>query len=419
MRGATIQGMPPRFAFLILFPIVSVAALPVHGGEPAGQPTSQEAEVDPAKLQEAEYQQSQDEARFYPTKNITNLSEVIRFQLDKQNLVILTTLEPSPKEFRLIVDGQQRSVTTATAEGDNTQGVAYRPSSFKYRQFDFSDPAVLLTNREVLALPGQLNITRVSESGQRFENVQLIQSGQYLLVDDSDGDKVKLFIQVTSEPPQPTDVNLQLSARDFVTLRQKYPKETSLYLEPIFRELGQSAIFFQVDPRTAWQVLSKSYEAPADVKQQVADLVKQLDADEPRERAEASKALETLGQPAALALMHQDRAGLSEEQTSRIDTFLAGFKPIDDEEAVRLSNDPEFLALTLAADDPTLRELAFDALKKSTDRPIEFDLNADAPARLEAALKLRAELAPAATQPAATQPASQPELPPDLRDAAP
>lgn len=407
--------MPVRFALVSLALILAFAPQWAGAEEPTSQPAaSQEAEVDPAKQREAEFQRSQDETRFYPTRQIAKISDVINFQLEKQNLVLRTTLEPSQKEFRLLLDGQPRSITTANAQGDGAPDAAYQPDSFAFKQFDYSDPTVLLTNREVLATPGQLNISRVSESDHRFENVQLIQSGRYLLDEDSDGDKVRLFIQVTSEPPQPTDLNVELSAKNFVALRQKYPKETSRYLEPLFRDLGQSAIFFHVDPRAAWQVLSTAYEIPAEIQQQVADLVKQLDADEPKQRAEASKALETLGQPAALALMHQDRSGLSEEQTSRIDTFLAAFKPLSAEEAEQLTTDPEFLAIALTADDPALRRAALEALKKATNRLIEFDLNAEAPARLEAALKLRAELAPAATQPA-----SQPELPPELRNAAP
>jgi hypothetical protein len=238
--------------------------------------------------------------------------------------------------------------------------------------------------------------------------VQLIQSGIYVM-EEGEQDRIRLFIQKNNKLTNQDDVRSTLAAKDFVELRRKYPNETALYLEPIFRDLGQLNVLFAVDERAAWQALATAYQAPADLKQKVQQLVKQLDSDDPKQREQASHALEQIGQPAAMLLMNQDREPLSEEQSSRIDAFLAPYKPLSDDEAKAARKSPSFLIMALAADDEKLRSAALEQLKSVVSKPVTFDVNADRQTRLEALIRLRDELAPPSTEPSTREDAARPD----------
>ncbi len=167
---------------------------------------------------------------------------------------------------------------------------------------------------------------------------------------------------------------------------------------------------FQVNSRAAWQVLGGTHNPPPEVAQQVDALLVRLDADDAREREAALKELEKLGQQAALVLLKHDRAALSEEQQSRVETFLAPYKPLTDDEAARMQDDTEFLLTALSAEEPELTVRALDRLKKIAKQPIAFDATATGNARADAIAQLRATLLPATTQPATTQSANNPAL---------
>ena len=87
--------------------------------------------------------------------------------------------------------------------------------------------------------------------------------------------------------------------------------------------------------------------------------------------------------------MKWDRERLSEEQISRIDAFIAQFKPADDAEIARLRKDPDFLLDCLYSDDAAVRKQALEALRKVTGKSIEFDVDAQPAERLAAIEQLR------------------------------
>jgi len=244
----------------------------------------------------------------------------------------------------------------------------------------------------------RVQVSRTWEDDEEMQNVELIQSNEFL---EEGEDRVRFYVQVTRNDQQVED--LKLSAVNVVELRRKYPVETMRYLEPLFREFGQASVLFQVNARAAWQVLGGAHKPSAEVNEKVDALLKGLDAESPQDRTAALAELEKLGQPAALALMRRDRKSLSEEQLMRLETFLAPYKPLPDDEAAKLRSDPEFLLLALAAEDPALASLAMDRLKDVSKRDIAFDVNAKGQARTDAIAKLRAQLLPASTQPATTK----------------
>lgn len=410
--------------------LLSSTAAPSAWAEDAAPATTQESQQQLDELREKEFKEQEAEIRSFPVVKYKQAADVVRISIDKQDLQLLTALPPRDSDVRIDLASIKKSIITAGATGTQpSENTFYEPVSFKYIQFDYSDPSVLVSSINILLSPGYLQLARDIESSRGMLNVSLIQSNLYALSDDGDEDKVKFNVSDTGDQPSPDDVDLKLAARSFVELRQKYPAETTKYLEPILQALGQSAVLFYVDPKAAWQVFGGSAEVSADVQAKLSDLVKQLDAESPKTRDAASKQLEEIGEPAAIVLMQLNRKGLSEEQTSRIDTFLAPFRPLDNETADRLRDDLEFATMTLTTDDPDLRKLALDAVKKIAKAPVSFDLSADTQTRMKAAIALRDSLRPKTTAPtnAATgetpasdiEKPSKPSIPDELRDAAP
>jgi hypothetical protein len=359
-------------------------------------PEGQQAD-DPEKERREAQQRAEDEVRFYPVVKADHIRQVVQFRIENNDLQLLTTLAPTSGPAKVEIKGFP-GVVKITTEGGAGDGKPYAPTTFTYVHTNFTNPNEVIAITNIGVTADRLSIARDADRGDETVSVNLIQSGQYQ--DDVNAEKVRLYVQVANEKTGNTVVNLTLAALNVVDLRRKFPAETTTYLEPIFRELGSAGALFNVDPRAAWQVLAPAYEPPADVKEKVASLVKQLDADDPKARDAAAADLEKLGQPAALVLMRQqDRAGWSEEQTGRIDAFLAPYKPLPEDEAEQSRTDVEFLLLTLAADDDPLRQLALEQLRAVTKKPIDFDLKAQGQARHDAVSKLREELLGATTRP--------------------
>src|SRR4029079_12466971 len=98
------------------------------------------------------------------------------------------------------------------------------------------------------------------------------------------------------------------------------------------------------------------FEAPADVVAKVDALVTKMNSDGFADRESASKAIEALGQPAALVLMKADRSKWTEEQRTRIDAFVAKFKSVPDDVAKRYRVDRDFLIDCFYSDDKTIQK---------------------------------------------------------------
>ena len=139
----------------------------------------------------------------------------------------------------------------------------------------------------------------------------------------------------------------------------------------------------RVDPHLAWQVFQDAFTPTPELKDRIKSLVARLDADQFKQREAASRELESLGEPAALVLMHWDRSGLSAEQASRIDAFVAKFRVDTDDQVAHLRHDRDFLLDCLNSEDATIRAVALGELQKIVGHPIGFDVNADPLARRE------------------------------------
>lgn len=365
------------------------------------------APMSPEKERLVLRQRAEEEARALPTTRAASPGELARFTIVDNHLHIHTLAKPTGGE-RLRVDVPGLSgIVVMQVQGEPAEPAKpYLPEQLLLVQQDYTRPDAVVSITMVSINASQVMVSRDADFGDETRTVELIQSGQYL----ADGeDMVHFRVNGSREDTGNATINLHLTAPNVVELVRRFPSETSQYLEPIFNEFGQADVLFRVNPQTAWQVLSAAYEPPAELSAKVVALLKQLDAENPQARESAAAELKSLGQPAALVLMRQDRAKLTEEQNTKLDTFLAPFKPLPEEEAAKMRGDPKFLLLCLSADDVALRKLALAQLRKVTNQPIEFDVNADPKARTDAITALRAKFVPTPTThpvaAAATQPA--------------
>jgi hypothetical protein len=363
------------------------------------------APMSPEKERLVYKQRAEEEAKALPVARVAGPADLVRFSVKDNHLHIQTLAKPNDAErVRFEVPGMS-GIIIAQIRGEQTDPAQpYLPEMLLLTKQDYSRPDAVIAITHISITPSQLAVACDTDFGDEMLNVQMHQSGQYLAEGE---DMIHFRVNALREDTGQETVALHLTAPNIVELVRRYPGETSRYLEPIFDEWGQANVLFNVNPQTAWQVLGAGYESPAEMSAKVVALLKQLDAENPQARESAAAELKKLGQPAALVLMRQDRAKLSEEQKTQLDTFLAPYKPLPEEEAARMRGDAKFLLLCLGAEDAQLRKLALEQLKKVTRQPIEFDVNGDAKSRGDAVGKLRAKLIPpAASRPAlsATQP---------------
>ena len=382
-------------ALLALLFAALLPALPLHAQPAATEPTTQEKEV--AELQRVRKEREAEQAQL-PKTHVKSLRDVVLFAIENDDLVLRTSIPPT-ENAAVVAEGADGFLTggaTPPAGGEKT--APYVPDTFRLMRTQFPEPPTGLAITQMTVIGFRVTVSKTSEIGGEYRNVELIQDNAFLEEGD---ERIRFYVQCTMND-EPVD-DLKLSAMNIVELRRKYPAETMRYLEPIFRDFGQSAVLFQVSPRAAWQVLGGKYDPPAEATKQVEAILKRLDAESPQDRAAAAADLEKLGQPAALALMKRDRATLSEEQQTRVETFLQSYKPLTDDEAEKRRSDPEFLLTALSSDDAALAGLALERLKEVTKQPIAFELSSTGPARAEAIARLRAQLLPATTRPATTK----------------
>ena len=372
--GATRGQEAPRPAVL-----VAPATQPQPQPQQQDEPLESLAEV---KLKESLATAA--EVATLPRLNPKSVGEVVRLTIRDKDLALATSL-PTTEQAHLVVPGLAGvSRVTVTRAGDGSDAPV---AHFALHNIDYTPPDKVSVNTSVVqAVPGRLDLTQdYNLLADEVYSIHLIQNTVEIVEGEP---RVTLHVQVTAPP----GVRLQLSADNVVELRRNYPAEVAKYLDPIFRTLSQDGLLAKVDPKLAWQVFADDYKPGAELTAKVQELIKKLDAEKFQDREQASKALEALGQPAALFVRRMDRTGLSEEQVGRIDAFLAHFKPTNDVDAKRLRTDRDFLLDCLFADDEQIRRLAHAELQKVVGRPIAFDISAPPGQRLESLQRLRAEI---------------------------
>lgn len=362
----------------------------------------EDAPVDPEVLRAEEMRTMEEDTRSIPVVGPTSVSDIIQFTVEQDRLYASTNLKATDGRSRIDVK-ELPGIATVSVYPDPTAGEEAPPRAIDLQHHSFNSPDAIRVITMVFAGGNSLQISRSTDGIKDDLSVQLIQNETAYDVSMLEGEYgIRLYVQLTDDITGEQKVNLNLHAANFRELRRKYPRETNQYLQPIFRDLKQDHVVFAVDARAAWQVFAPNMQPEPALVETIQQIVAQFEADDFKARTSAMSRLEALGQPAAIALLSMPREGWSEEQISRVDTFLAAYRPLSREETEQLATDPGFLLDCLASDDADIRAQALKALRKSVDKPIAFDLDAADDIRAAAIAKLRAELLAApATQPAA------------------
>lgn len=359
----------------------------------------EQAVDDPEKLRQESLQRLEAEHRQAPVLPDTPIEQVIDLELDQEMIVLRTNLAQTEGKARIGIPSLP-GFTTVQIQGKPDPGTQTLPRHFELTHYSFTTPGTISVQTQVFSSVGYLQIARTVEGISEDSMVQFIQTRQPFGMDlMANNDGVKLYVNVINKLTDQRIADLNLTAGSVAELRRLYPRETSLYLQPILRDIGQDAAIFAADARAAWQVFAPSITPNLALDATIRQIIVEFDADDFQQREAAQGRLDALGQPAAVALAHVDRSGLSDEQNSRIDTFLAPYHPLSDEEAARLRANPGFMLDCLLTDDPDIRELGLKELNRLLNGKIVIDLSGNASTRSEAVAKLREQITSSTTQP--------------------
>jgi hypothetical protein len=357
----------------------------------AAPPATQQTNADqPVSLPEAKTRgslQSMADLAGLPILHVKNIDEALRLSLKEKQIVLETSLAPTEGALVMIphfpgVTRVKHITTTVEGNAPPTPPIMFQ---YDFENRDYTIPHAICRYTTASYTAGTVTLTQMVETlDDQAHSVQLL---QHAVPPGEDSPAVSLYVQIEAE-----NVKLQLTANDVLELRRKYPGEVAKYADPIFAALGQEPLLARVDPRLAWQVFPGAFTPAPTLVEKINAVVKHLDAQNFREREAASRQLDSLGQPAALVLMHSPRRGLSEEQISRIDAFIAKYKLASDEEAARLRGSRDFLLDCLSSSEPAIRTAALAQLRTVTRASIPFDVNARADVRAEALANLRSAL---------------------------
>jgi hypothetical protein len=322
------------------------------------------------------------------------MSQVMNLRVDDGRLVLHTSLRPWPNfsRRRADVNGFRSAASVAYTQ--------FLPDSAAARQFEFNlddyPDADTFTRLHVVWRPvGELSVERTEQSSRGFARVMFVQGPK----------QAQLLVFSNREPLSPGGRNVNVSERDFMTLRRKHQAQTEQWLRPLFRQLKQDEAFAP-DINTAWQVLADRWPVEGKVSQAVQRLLPDLGSESSHVRNRSANELARLGRDGATALLRTDRTRLTLEQTVRVDEVLSRFRRMPDADAARLRDDPDFLLDCMYCDDMMVRRLASDCLADEIGHAPQINPDADPDERAVAIQHLRAVLHPA------TQPATRPALNP-------
>jgi hypothetical protein len=191
-----------------------------------------------------------------------------------------------------------------------------------------------------------------------------------------------------------------LEAADFKELREKNWAVIEQYLRPVLSELKLTSIL-SVDPKLAWQVFASEWDPDPKAMRQLKELLPALNAENFKDRRDATQKLKDLGDPVVPAILRLDRKGLSPEQTSALDATLASLlKPKD--ELTRLRNDPNFLADCLYSPDEQILRAALSHINGILNKEAKLDPATTNDKRAAIVEPLRRDLAQKLTNPDST-----------------
>lgn len=354
---------------------------------PQNAPAADQTGPDALEIMRNEFRrQILSELRDLPDLGTLSPQQIVQFSLRERDLEAHTPLAATEKTAKVQIRGLPGHATVTVTVLPNV------PTPFLqliHRNTEHSGAVMVMTS--VFAGPTHVQVVRDIQRPDMDISVQLVQN---LVARGTEDDDKVVSMYITSIDSQSglSLLDLRANAPSFSDLQKMHPNAISEYLRPIFRDLGQDTALFGLADAIAWQVLSPLATVDPQIEQQVAQLVRQLDAEEARERESAGEALQQLGLPGVLALLRMDRSTLSPEQHARIDAIVAPYQTLDAEQAKALRLDRRFLLDTMENEDPALRRLALKQLQETTGQAIQFDVDAPREQRKQALQQLRRQL---------------------------
>lgn len=251
---------------------------------------------------------------------------------------------------------------------------------FSVRETDRNDAQVV---DQIFLSPRQLLLQQVSYSPKLTSSVQLAQVIDY----HEKVASVTLIVTETPEGGEPRNV-CRIQSPSFDALLAEHVPEADRYLQPMLQSPNFGSL---MGSRTseAVQVLAGEMAINPAAEAQVKSLINALASDRAAEREDATNKLRALGPPAAAVMLRLDRSALSAEQLVRIDRLLAPWRPLPRQEAMQRRDDVRFLLNCLLNGDLCIRQGALARLRAVTHREVDFNLDADSPARRARVAELR------------------------------
>lgn len=321
------------------------------------------------------------------------MSQIMQIRADGRYLVLRTPLNDNgvEQQMRVVADGIHGTGAISFRRDDHADGLA-EPLGFSIAFADF--PASLKTTNVSVTLDATTHQLAFSNSVQVTNGpiYQVFFTQHKPMISGGGGSVILSVTQTRALGTAPDQLNLE--APDFFSFIREYPGQTEQYLRPMFRELGQEAVFAP-DTMVAWQVFGDLWKPEPLFAREVQALLPGLDAADYHDRDAAQLRLEHLGRDGAGVLLHIDRNHLTPEQNARVDCALGSYSRLTIKEAARLGADPGFLLDCLYSDSLDLRTAAYNRLRTMLGPGWQFDVNADADTRAAGVRALRAQLVPA------------------------
>jgi hypothetical protein len=266
-------------------------------------------------------------------------------------------------------------------------GESVVPAEFLLQVADYTRPGRTLNITLSQSGTALLSLVQTQETAAGTLNVQFTAQRHPNTVL---GGGVQLVVNGTNARGE-MPLQVFLVAPDWATFVRRYPKQTNVYLRPVFAELAQEAVFAP-DPAVAMQVFPENGQpTPAQINR-VVEVLPDLSSHDYHRRDRATAALRAMREDALRVFLHTDRSGLSAEQNLRVEQVLVPMGLLPPAEVKRLRQDPAFLLDCLYSNDPATRASAAAALRKAMNLEFPFDPDAAPAARAAAVRELRGKL---------------------------
>jgi hypothetical protein len=344
----------------LVFMAAALAIPPASRGQRATEPVDQ-------KLNAAA--QIAKEMAGLPSLGEHDLDEVIRFSMENDRVEPVTRLPVTGPGFATItLKGLPGRTKVAVWSNETIHSAAGKHFLELYYR-DLTVPNTIDVYTEVTSNPESVMISQAADLDDTgLWQVTLIQSAE------QGPQAVSMYIQTDNGKP-----SRRYAAGSLAQLVLEYPAQADVFLRPIFRQFRQEQVVFAADSKTAYQVLADFWPADPAIAESVRKVsaaadaaVAGLAADSYTDREAALARLRGLGEPAALYLMKNRGTHLTPEQTTRIELFLAPFRPLPADEADSLKSDADFLLDCLFCPDGDIRRMALNRIQAVFGKKIEL-----------------------------------------------